>query len=196
MRVLAIPAAYRVLGVLIGARAARETLAREYLRPERGQRVLDIGCGTGELSLHLAGVEYVGFDASPDYIRAARERHPHARFECRRIEEHVVEPESFDLAVAIGVLHHLDDAEVLGLLRLAERSLRRGGRLVTLDGCYVEGQSRVARFLLARDRGARVREPEQYLRLVRRVFPNAESHVREDLLRVPYTHVVIQCSRV
>ncbi len=193
--VLALPAAYRALGVLVGAQRAREILAREYLRPVRGQRVLEIGCGTGELFPHLPGVEYVGFDASPEYIRAARERHRGARFDCYRIDEHEVEAQSFDLVVAIGVLHHLDDGEVRALARLAHDALRRGGRLITLDGCFVPAQSRVARFLLSRDRGTRVRAPDQYLALLREAFPDAAAIVREDLLHVPYTHVVIQCSR-
>ncbi len=41
--------------------------------------------------------------------------------------------------------------------RLARAALRPGGRLVTADGCYLDGQSRIARLLLKMDRGRHVR---------------------------------------
>jgi SAM-dependent methyltransferase len=47
----------------------------------RGQRVLDLGCGTGDDALHLAsrGVEVLGIDASPAMVKAARDRGVAAR---------------------------------------------------------------------------------------------------------------------
>ena len=54
------------------------------------------------------------------------------------------------IVLAIGVVHHLDDAEAVKLFQLAHAALKSGGRLVTMDGCYVPKQSRVARHLLAR----------------------------------------------
>jgi SAM-dependent methyltransferase len=116
-------------------------------------------------------------------------------FSCERIDARVARPESADLAVACGVLHHLNDAEALELLRLAHDSLRAGGRLITLDGCHVAGQSVVSRTLLSRDRGRHVRSRDAYLQLMSSVFPDVTAVVRHDLLRVPYTHLVAECGR-
>ena len=71
---------------------------------------------------------------------------------------------------------------------MARRALRPNGRLVTYDGCYVPQQSRTARWLLANDRGKFVRDREDYMRLASVRFPKVETHFRQDLLRIPYTH--------
>ena len=193
--VLARPAAYRAFGVLIGAPRAREIFTREHLRPKHGQRLLDIGCGTGDMVPCLSGIDYLGFDASPAYVRAARSLYPGMRFECDRIGARVAEPQSFDIVMANGVLHHLDDQEARQLLALAYASLRLGGRLVTLDGCFVAGQGHVASWMLHCDRGQHVRPEEAYLRLARDVFSDVVAKLREDLLRIPYTHLVMECVR-
>lgn len=190
---LARPSMYRAFGGLVGASRARHVFVTEHVRPRHGERVLDIGCGTGELVEHLTGTDYDGFDASAEYILAARARYPGIRFSCERIAAGVARPASVDLAIASGVLHHLDDDEALALLRLASVSCRAGGRLITLDGCFVAGQSPVSRTLLSWDRGRFVRTPDEYLRLMRSVFPSVAAVVRHDLLRVPYTHFVAEC---
>ena len=195
--VLSAPWAYRLFGFLIGAHSTRATFAQRYVRPRPGQRILDIGCGTGNLVPYLPGTEYVGFDPSPEYIAVARSLHgDRATFTRERVSGHVVEPgSSFDIAIASGVLHHLDDAEALQLFRIAHTSLKPGGRLVTFDGCYAESQSPLSRYLLSRDRGRFVRTREGYLGLASQVFVDVRSSVRDDLLRIPYTHLILECTR-
>lgn len=192
---LARPSAFRAFGSLIGAHHAHQVLVREQLRPLPGQRILDIGCGTGELAEHLIGMDYVGIDAHEPYVLAARALHRSARFEWARIEDYPLDPGSFDLAVACGVLHHLDDSAAATLLRAAHGCLRPGGRLVTLDGCFTPHQNAVAHWLLSMDRGQHVRPPARYLQLAEAVFPRVQTTIRNDLLRIPYTHFIMSCSR-
>ena len=99
----------------------------------------------------------------------------------------------YDLVLANGLLHHLDDAQASEFLRLAARSLKPSGRLVTFDGCYTKEQSRVTRMLLDMDRGLHVRSLDAWLELVRPVFPGVQTHLRTDFLRIPYTHLVMEC---
>lgn len=64
------------------SRAAQETrfavLAEVGLRP--GDRLLDVGCGFGDLAVYLRGqghaIDYTGIDLSPELIAAGRERYP------------------------------------------------------------------------------------------------------------------------
>jgi hypothetical protein len=51
----------------------------------------------------------------------------------------------------------------------------------------------MVRWLLAKDRGKFVRTREEYLRLALARFSKVESHVRHDLLRIPYTHLIMRC---
>ena len=194
---LSLPAVYRLFISLVGGDAARRVFVRDYLRPAPGNRILDIGCGAGDLLPFLPKGEYVGFDASAEYVEAARARFGGAgTFLCQRVEEEAgLPPSSFDLAVAFGVLHHLDDREARRLFEGARALLKPGGRLVTYDGCWVEGQSRLARWIIARDRGMSVRTPAALATLAAASFENVEVHVRHDLLRIPYTHVILGCAR-
>ena len=92
------------------------------------------------------------------------------------------------------MLHHLDDESAGHLLGIARLALRPGGRLVTLDGAYAPGQSSIARMLLARDRGRFVRPANDYLVLAKRSFGSVSIDVRHDLLRIPYTLAIMECS--
>lgn len=193
--VLALPAVYDAFGVLIGVGRARTVFADEYVRARPGDRVLDVGCGPGSMVAYLPGVDYTGIDANSRYINAARMRHPYVPFIVGRIGDDIAGGERFDLVIAAGVLHHLNDAEANDLLRMANVRLRPGGRLVTLDTCLIDRQKTIARWLALGDRGRYVRGQDEQLRLMRSVFPGATATVRHDLLRVPYTHLIVECTR-
>lgn len=187
---------YSLFRRLVGRDGARSVYAREHLRLQPGQRVLDLGCGTGDILEHLPAVQYVGYDISPRYIERARRRFAQrGEFHCRAVDEDLaLATASYDLAIAHGLLHHLDDDSARRLFRIAKRTLKPGGRLVTFDGCFVEGQSAAARFFLSLDRGGHVRERAAYESLARGEFDRVQSWVRHDLIRIPYTHLVMECT--
>ena len=188
---------YDFLQEVLGVEKVRTALARDYIAAKPGMKVLDIGCGTGGILAHLPAVDYFGFDMNPRYIDAASRHYgPRGRFLCANVNAAPAEARGpFDRILAIGLLHHLEDDEVVALMTLARERLAPGGRLVTFDSCYRPGQSPIARFLIDRDRGRNTREEQGYLKLAKSIFPVAESHVREDLLRVPYTHIILRCGQ-
>ncbi|MGH3264643.1 MAG: hypothetical protein ACRDNS_21920, partial [Trebonia sp.] len=98
------------------------------------------------------------------------------------------------LVLAFGVLHHLDDRQAKEALRLAARGLARDGRVVTVDPVYAPGQSHVARAIIARDRGQHVRTLDAYEALAREAFSTVQAVVRHDLLRMPYSHCILESS--
>src|SRR5439155_7760463 len=111
--------------------------------------------------------DYVGIDISRDYVVRARERGgPRAQF--RVGDATAIDPDlrGFDLVLAFGVLHHLDDLQGRRLFESAAAALRAGGRTVTVDPTLTRGQSWAARAVISRDRGRYVRTPEEYLALV------------------------------
>jgi SAM-dependent methyltransferase len=194
-RLLERAGAYERFQRLLGARAARARFVRELLRPAAGDRLLDVGCGTGSLLDDLpADVEYVGYDFNPRYVAAAEQRYgSRGRFFCARAGEEAPFPRAeggFDLVVAKSILHHLGDDEAGRLIRNAHRYLRPGGFLVTSDPVVHPGQHPVARLLIACDRGRRVRSPEGYRALVAACFPAVEGILLTDLAAVPYSHFI------
>ena len=97
-------------------------------RTRPGDRVLDLGCGNGELAADLAtlaGARVTGVDWSSAAVHAARERYaaPGLEFVEADVRSYVP-PEPADIVVLSNVLEHIDDR--VGLLRsIVERTRPR-----------------------------------------------------------------------
>ena len=193
--VLSLSWAYNAYQHAVGAERCRRRIAEEIIRPTPGQRILDIGCGTGEILRYLPQVEYLGIDLSPYYIRSAQDRFgDRGDFFVGKADDLQLPPDrKFELAMAIGLLHHIEDTEVERFFDAVRGPLAPGGRLVTVDPTFIDGQHPLARFLIKRDRGLNVRTIDEILWLAGRHFDSPKASVRTDLLRIPYTHVVLDC---
>lgn len=192
--VLANPSVYELWSSLVGGKKARRTIVAEHLRPDAGDELLDLGCGPAELLAHLPdGTRYSGIDISPEYIARAHERHgTRGRFEVADASQLALGTRRFDLVFAVGLLHHLDDAQAVRLMRDVAALLTSTGRFVSVDPVYTDRQNPFARAVIRRDRGRHVRTVAQYEGLARSGFASVRTVVRTDLLRIPYTHCVMQ----
>jgi len=193
--ILSIPSMYRLFSDMIGAKRARTIMVQKYLKTRKGYRVLDIGCGTGDILEYLDGVNYTGFDIDLKYIDAAKKRFGNRGvFLCQSVrKEAMFGPEMFDIVISFGVLHHLTDDEAINLFQLASSALKPGCRIITVDPCYVKCQSAAARFLISIDRGRYVRSDAEYFKLAQVVFRQVNATIEHDLLRIPYSHIILEC---
>lgn len=193
---LSSPMIYDFFQNIMGARSARSEFVREHVRPLPGYRILDIGCGTAKILDYLPDVEYYGFDLSQQYIDEAALRYgTRGHFNCALVEQAMLDHlKPFDIVLAIGVGHHLDDEQAGGLMSLACSALREGGRLVTIDPCYADDQNPVSRFLVSRDRGQNVRDLAGYFALAKSVFADTVAQVRHRAW-IPYTHCIMECTK-
>jgi cyclopropane fatty-acyl-phospholipid synthase-like methyltransferase len=181
---------------MVGGPAWAKVLVSEYVQPVVGARILEIGCGPGTVANYLPNTEYVGFDISAKYIAMARKRFPRAQFFCARVSQFsLAKQNAFDTVLALGIVHHLDDQEATQLFQIAYDALKPGGKLVTFDGVFTDDQSTAARWLLARDRGEYVRRETEYVKIASQVFGKVRATVRHNLLRIPYTHLILECVR-
>lgn len=190
------PAVYQLFQNLVGATKLRRVLTREFIRPEAGMRVLDIGCGPADILQLFPPLDYLGFDLNPDYIETARRRFgDRGRFYAERFDENTkVAEEGFDRVLAVGFLHHLDDEPARHFFGLARKVLKPGGQVLTIDPALEDGQSWFARALIKRDRGQNVRPLAGYRALAEGLFARVEATCRHDLLNIPYTHAILRCS--
>jgi len=131
------------------AKVSAAVLAAAGLSSEAtGSLVVDLGCGTGQLSLPLArlGAQVLAVDVSAAMVQRLRS-------EARRlgvtqveglampIEKLALPPESVDLIVSSYALHHLRDADKARLVASAFGWLRPGGRIVIADMMFGRGGS-------------------------------------------------------
>jgi ubiquinone/menaquinone biosynthesis C-methylase UbiE len=121
---------------LLGApRVHSELLDRAAI--ESGHRVLEIGCGTGNLlaALRKRGprVDAVGIDPDPAALRRARRKAAGVRFEQAFAGELPLADASVDRVLSAFMLHHLDAGEGARAMLEVRRVLRPGGELHAVD---------------------------------------------------------------
>jgi SAM-dependent methyltransferase len=114
-------------------RAAEHADLLALLPDVAGRRVLDLGCGAGQLARHLGmlgAAEVIGVDVSERMLELARTEWAHPKVTYRRaaLEELIFPPEQFDLIVSSLALHYVHDYAGL-ILRIAGW-LSPGGTLV------------------------------------------------------------------
>lgn len=105
----------------------------ELLDPQPGERIVDLGCGTGHLTDKIAeaGAEVIGVDLSPEMIAQAREKYPALRFEVMDARELALNGR-FDAVFSNATLHWINEPErvITGIMKL----LKPGGRFVAEFG--------------------------------------------------------------
>src|SRR5205823_12021876 len=135
---------------LLGGDAARRALLDQaFIRP--GQRVLDIGCGTGSLVVLLKrlhpDVNVVGLDPDPKALARARRKAEQASVSIKfdqGYSDQLPHPDgSFDRVFSSLMFHHLKDQEKEKTLREVVRVLKSDGSFQMLDftesGCGAHG---------------------------------------------------------
>jgi len=115
---------YDPLGRLLGVGALHDELIAQ-ARLEPGQRVLDVGCGTGSLAVRMRRanpqVEVIGLDPDPKALAIARRKAERAAVEVRFEQGYgdalPFADAAFDRVTSSLMLHHLDLATRRGMLR-------------------------------------------------------------------------------
>jgi SAM-dependent methyltransferase len=123
---------------VLGERGYARLLAvfNDAVHPRKGQRCIDLGCGTGAFTrrLQVFGLELIGIDISPRSIERAASSQDGIRYEVGDITATGLAEDSFDVAALSGVLHHITArADRIRAMREALRILRPGGHLYAFD---------------------------------------------------------------
>jgi 2-polyprenyl-3-methyl-5-hydroxy-6-metoxy-1,4-benzoquinol methylase len=191
-KILEISSVYaKLMGFLAGANTY-EIVVDEYIQPTPGCSVLDVGCGPAAILDLLRDVNYIGLDHNLNYIATATKKYgSKGTFICAGVDKlNDYGLKTFDRIIILGVMHHLDDAQLTELMMSLKDRLNIGGVLITFDVAFEYNQNLIAKLLAKNDRGKFVRTKEQYLKFIEMSFKVQQADLRHDLLRVPYTHLL------
>jgi ubiquinone/menaquinone biosynthesis C-methylase UbiE len=182
---------YDPLVKLLGGDAARRVLV-EQAGLQSGQRVLDVGCGTGALAILIKqlypGVEVTGIDPDPKALARARRKAERARVAIRFDrgfgDELPYPGGSFDRVLSAFVFHHSPSEDKVRTLRSIRLALKPGGEFHMLD---FEGPGDAPRGLVARlihsSSHLKDNDAPQALAMMREAgFPNPEKTQRRNLV--------------
>ncbi|HEY5407610.1 MAG TPA: class I SAM-dependent methyltransferase [Ginsengibacter sp.] len=116
----------------------------ELLRPQNGERILDLGCGTGYLTSIIAasGAHVVGIDSSLEMVTKAKAAYPQLDFQVQNATDFHFD-EHFDAVFSNAVLHWIIDKEKT--VDCIYNNLKRHGRFVMEMG----GRNNVVKIIKA-----------------------------------------------
>jgi trans-aconitate methyltransferase len=119
----------------------------ELLSPRLGEQILDLGCGTGQLTekIAIAGATVQGMDASPEMIEKASQNYPHLLFRVADARSFQVE-QPLDAVFSNAVLHWIKEPDAV--IECVGQALKPGGRFVVEMG----GKGNVSAIVTALDR--------------------------------------------
>src|SRR5690242_12948002 len=105
----------------------------ELLAPRAGERILDVGCGTGHLTAQIAaaGARVIGIDRSDEMIATARRNYPQLRFEVADAERFRFD-EPFDAVFSNAAIHWMKNQRAVAAS--IWQALKPGGRFVAEFG--------------------------------------------------------------
>lgn len=105
----------------------------QLLNPQPNERILDLGCGTGQLTAKIAEVsgDIIGIDSAPEMIEQAQLNYPQLQFQVADAKNFQLS-QPVDVVFSNAVLHWIPQADdVISSIR---ESLKNGGRFVAEFG--------------------------------------------------------------
>jgi len=133
------------------ATSGQVPILREVGRIDEHSAILELGCGTGDIAVQLAGIggRVVGTDFSENMIKIAAERFGHIEFSVADAEQVPYGDAEFDVVVSNYTAHHF--ARPQAVFAEARRVLKAGGRLVVIMPVQAEQKCFGAIFASARE---------------------------------------------
>ena len=187
---------YQGLQSCISKKHTSEFLQTKILKPIGVKKVLDFGCGIGSHSIFFPNSHQLGLEPLDSCVARANSffKRTNTNF---LLADHTylknIPDSSFDLVIAMGVLHHVNDSIFQYFVRQSHRILKPGGRLTTLDPVLHPDQSSFSKWVVKRDRGRWVRDRHLYTDLFINSFNNELTiEIYKGLLRIPYDHIHIE----
>ena len=107
----------------------------EILKPQQEESILDLGCGTGQLTAKIAeaGAEVIGIDSSQKMIEQAQKNYPQIKFQVADARKFEL-PNPVDAVFSNATLHWIPETDANKVINCINKILKTGGRFVAEFG--------------------------------------------------------------
>jgi SAM-dependent methyltransferase len=201
-KVLALPICYDLFQTAVGSVRFRSSFVSENIDNFKADSVLDLGCGTASTSKLLPeNVSYIGLDTSSKYLEKAAKRT--ANRESKLILTDIADNTwtqsagklNSTLGLALGIYHHINDAQLEETIFNVATVLAPGSKLVSLDPVVDSKTTMLANWFARNDRGQFIREPEMYVEMFRKHGFSIKYKITRNSFRIPYDLILITATK-
>ncbi len=175
------PFLWEVFQLLLGSHKDKTSLYRSLAQGRT--TVLEIGCSTGITASafqKLPGIRYTGIDIDSSVIGYAKKKfrkRPNFDFVCEDLRSFTERKHGYDLVLFAGILHHVDDALGIELLRASTSLVDGQGTLAVIEPLFDARDRGFNRLWLKYlEKGEHVRTNDQ----MKELFDRAGLHVRSE----------------
>lgn len=150
-------------------------------------RVLDIGCGHGLIHPYLSklGLDVVGVDVATEVLELARAANPGVSYLGYDGTTLPIESASFDVAIAICVMHHVPPEQWTSFLKEMRRAVKPGGIVIVFEHNPYNPLTRYVVATSELDRGATLLSSPRLKKLMRGLELEVDDRF---ILFTPFAH--------
>lgn len=202
-KLLEIPLCYDLFQSAVGSVNFRTKFVRKNISSFQFSSVLDLGCGTAStIRLIPDDVQYVGIDTSEEYLAKAKSRSKTLNptlIKSSIADNSWVSKINFEgetLSLALGIFHHIDDAQLESTLSNLSESLPVGSKVVSLDPIVDAQSTRLASWFARNDRGRYLRTAESYFSTFQKAGFQMEFEVQRNQFRIPYDLILMSAVKI
>ena len=110
------PIIYNAYQKIIFRKDSKNNIFNNYIKVNKKDLVLDVGCGPGNYRDLIKSENYYGIDINCKSIDQAKEIYPKDHFDCLPVQEISNKVnKKFDKIILLGLLHHISDQDALNL---------------------------------------------------------------------------------
>lgn len=186
------PAVYNVIQHILawtGGKTIFKKL-REYIDPKPGDKILDVGCGTGKYTKIFQNSDYIGIDINENYLDYARRRYSFGKFMNMDATKLDFPDNNFKFVFSVSTFHHLSDAQIEQAAEEMKRVCSDNGAVYIVDNVFPRKINFIGYLLFKLDRGSYQRNYEAMEKLL---SPHGFEAVDPKLKRTfPYRYAIFE----
>lgn len=154
----------------LGERNRLKKIIKRELDIQKDDKILDLGCGPGDLSVLFSPENYTGTDINQEYINFARKKY-NRNFIKMDASDLKFEDNHFDLVFISSLLHHISDELFLKVMSEIKRVTKPTGRVFVFEFSYILNKESLYKWILRKlDRGKYARDYGSLKKIVLKYF--------------------------